>query len=224
MAIITSKKTYKDGDIVEASLINDLQDTVIDSNEKSNKAYKLTNKPNTANANNIGTPNVFVGEDGRLVFENLKGATGEKGDTGVSVSNVKFNTNDYTMTITLSNGSSYTSGSLRGEKGESGMAQVWELLYSGASTSINRTFKGLGLIRVNVTRYFGDDEDEWQDFYSIWFIVSLGEYGIYFQKETQYGDKIEIHTSTNMVSLGYKFGTSSAYSTEAYIVSIHRLT
>lgn len=49
----------------------------------------------------------------------LPGPEGPAGPQGVSISSIVFN-QDYTMTITLSNGQTYTSGSLRGESGEDG--------------------------------------------------------------------------------------------------------
>ena len=48
-----------------------------------------------------------------------KGDTGNTGATGVGISNVVVNA-DYTLTVTMTNGTSYTSGSIRGEKGETG--------------------------------------------------------------------------------------------------------
>lgn len=48
-----------------------------------------------------------------------KGDQGDPGQDGVSISNIAFNA-DYTMTITLSNGNTYTSPSLKGEKGDTG--------------------------------------------------------------------------------------------------------
>ena len=44
---------------------------------------------------------------------------GRDGTDGVGITSISFN-NDYTMTITLSNGDSYTSQSLRGAQGETG--------------------------------------------------------------------------------------------------------
>ena len=49
----------------------------------------------------------------------LPGPQGPEGPQGVSVSSITFN-QDYTMTITLSNGQTYTSGSLRGADGQDG--------------------------------------------------------------------------------------------------------
>lgn len=46
-------------------------------------------------------------------------STGVRGADGVGVANIKFNA-DYTMTITLTDGTTYTSPSLRGEKGAKG--------------------------------------------------------------------------------------------------------
>lgn len=48
-----------------------------------------------------------------------KGDKGDKGDTGVSVVSAVLNA-DYTLTLTLSDGTAYTTPSIRGEKGDKG--------------------------------------------------------------------------------------------------------
>lgn len=48
-----------------------------------------------------------------------KGDKGDKGDPGVSVVSAVLNA-DYTLTLTLSDGTAYTTPSIRGEKGEKG--------------------------------------------------------------------------------------------------------
>lgn len=48
-----------------------------------------------------------------------KGPKGDQGDPGVGISNVKLN-EDYTLTITLTDGSSYTTESVRGPEGAKG--------------------------------------------------------------------------------------------------------
>ena len=55
-------------------------------------------------------------------IDGIRGAKGDKGDTGeqgVSIVSAVLNP-DYTLTITLSDGASYTSPSIRGEKGDTG--------------------------------------------------------------------------------------------------------
>ena len=54
---------------------------------------------------------------------NIKGmgAKGDKGDPGVGIVSTVLNA-DYTLTISLSDGTSYTTESIRGEKGETGSA------------------------------------------------------------------------------------------------------
>lgn len=47
------------------------------------------------------------------------GSRGEKGEPGVGISDIDFN-DDYSLTINCTDGTSYTSESLRGEKGEQG--------------------------------------------------------------------------------------------------------
>ena len=49
------------------------------------------------------------------------GAKGDKGDPGVSVVSAVLNA-DYTLTLTLSDGTAYTTPSIRGEKGDKGPA------------------------------------------------------------------------------------------------------
>ena len=69
---------------------------------------------------NVGTPSVSVSvttesdhKNMSFAFHNLKGV---QGDTGVGISSVTLNA-DYTLTITLTNGNSYTTYSIRGEVG-----------------------------------------------------------------------------------------------------------
>lgn len=49
----------------------------------------------------------------------IRGPKGDKGDPGVSVVSAVLNA-DYTLTLTLSDGTAYTTPSIRGEKGEKG--------------------------------------------------------------------------------------------------------
>lgn len=53
------------------------------------------------------------------------GATGAAGNDGVGISSITFNA-DYTMTITLTDGSTFTSGNLRGATGPAGSGFVAE--------------------------------------------------------------------------------------------------
>lgn len=72
---------------------------------------------------NVGTPSVEVEvttesdhKNMSFAFHNLKGVQGDPGDPGVGISSVVLNS-DYTLTITLTNGVSYTTSSIRGEVG-----------------------------------------------------------------------------------------------------------
>lgn len=49
----------------------------------------------------------------------IRGPKGDKGDPGVSVVSAVLNA-DYTLTLTLSDGTAYTTPSIRGEKGDKG--------------------------------------------------------------------------------------------------------
>lgn len=61
------------------------------------------------------------GETGATGATGAQGATGATGATGNGISNIVFNA-DYTMTITTTDGNTWTSGSLRGPQGEQGPA------------------------------------------------------------------------------------------------------
>lgn len=56
---------------------------------------------------------------GNIKSMGAKGDKGDKGDAGVGIVSTALNA-DYTLTITLSDGTTYTSPSIRGEKGETG--------------------------------------------------------------------------------------------------------
>ena len=60
-----------------------------------------------------------AGPQGPTGPEGPTGPTGPEGPQGVSITNITFNS-DYTMSITLSNGNTYTSESLRGATGPTG--------------------------------------------------------------------------------------------------------
>lgn len=57
--------------------------------------------------------------DGVVGPRGIQGETGPAGETGNGIAFVTLNP-DYTLTITLTDGTSYTTGSIRGEKGETG--------------------------------------------------------------------------------------------------------
>lgn len=59
------------------------------------------------------------GEKGDRGEKGEQGVQGEKGDTGVGIANITQNA-DYTITITLDDGTTYTTGVVRGEKGAKG--------------------------------------------------------------------------------------------------------
>ena len=65
-----------------------------------------------------------------------KGDKGDRGDIGVSVVSCVLNA-DYTLTITLSDGTTYTSPSIRGEKGEKGdKGSLYSFLDSNGAITI----------------------------------------------------------------------------------------
>ena len=64
------------------------------------------------------------------------GAKGDKGDPGVGIVYTVLNA-DYTLTITLSDGTTYTSPSIRGEKGEKGdKGSLYSFLDSNGAITI----------------------------------------------------------------------------------------
>jgi hypothetical protein len=79
--------------------------------------------------NTVGTPSVNVTASGpdtakefNFEFHNLKGEqgdTGETGETGNGIASTVLNP-DYTLTITFTDGTSYTTPSIRGAKGDTG--------------------------------------------------------------------------------------------------------
>lgn len=56
---------------------------------------------------------------GSIKSMGAKGDKGDKGDPGVGVVSAVLNA-DYTLTLTLSDGTAYTTPSIRGEKGDKG--------------------------------------------------------------------------------------------------------
>lgn len=82
------------------------------------------------------------GATGATGATGAQGATGATGATGNGISNIVFNSN-YTMTITTTDGNTWTSGSLRGPQGEQGPAGsggggVHFAIDSDASTNSSR--------------------------------------------------------------------------------------
>lgn len=62
----------------------------------------------------------FTDDDGREYSTgSLQGDKGDTGDTGVGVEDAELN-QDYTLTITLTNGETFTTPPIRGEKGDKG--------------------------------------------------------------------------------------------------------
>lgn len=59
------------------------------------------------------------GIDYRFYIKGDKGDVGDKGNTGTGISSVVLN-NDYTLTITFTDGNTYTTSSIRGAKGDKG--------------------------------------------------------------------------------------------------------
>lgn len=100
---------------------------------KNKRTVKVTfNKYGVKNADKLGTVRVLMlkgerGNDGTVSFDELtpeqkaelKGDKGDTGATGVGIASTVLN-NDYTLTITLTDGTSYTTPSIRGAKGEQG--------------------------------------------------------------------------------------------------------
>lgn len=87
------------------------------------------------------------------------GATGATGATGNGISNIVFNS-DYTMTITTTDGNTWTSGSLRGPQGEQGPAG------SGGggvhfATDTNSSSTASRSLTFNENNYSPTDGDIW---------------------------------------------------------------
>jgi len=73
---------------------------------------------------------------GSIKSMGAKGDKGDKGDTGVGIVSTVLNA-DYTLTITLSDGTTYTSPSIRGEKGEKGdKGSLYSFLDSNGAITI----------------------------------------------------------------------------------------
>ena len=70
----------------------------------------------------LGIPQGIQGERGPQGIQGAKGETGDrglKGDTGNGIASAVLNS-DYTLTLTFTDGTTYTTPSIRGEKGEKG--------------------------------------------------------------------------------------------------------
>lgn len=85
------------------------------------------------------------GEDGRDGVDGRDGQDGAKGDTGDDgngIASAELNSN-YTLTLTFTDGTSYTTPSIRGEKGDRGDAGIVDTAMSDTSTSAvqNRVIK-----------------------------------------------------------------------------------
>jgi hypothetical protein len=65
-------------------------------------------------------PQGETGPQGEQGIQGVQGIQGEKGDTGNGIANIIQNA-DYTITITLDDGTTYTTDVLRGEQGEQGV-------------------------------------------------------------------------------------------------------
>lgn len=87
-----------------------------------------------------------TGDDKNIVlkFTIPRGANGADGDDGVGIASVVLN-QDYTLTITLTNGTSYTTTSIRGEigpqgpSGDDGYSPIASVSKSGKITTISIT-------------------------------------------------------------------------------------
>ena len=100
---INEGQKYEDGNIPNAEAV----DAAIEGAAYA-QAYvtALTSPPDLTEAGNIGTPSVsFVanGDYYKFKFSNLKGATGEKGNTGASISDINFIYASETSTETIYN-------------------------------------------------------------------------------------------------------------------------
>lgn len=70
----------------------------------------------------------------------LRALVGPQGETGVSVSDVRFN-DDFTLTVTLDDGTEFTTESIKGDKGDKGQ--------KGDKGNTGDTGKGISFIRMN---------------------------------------------------------------------------
>ena len=106
---------YNSGDGIYASDINDAieasawaQNTSTQANSSAtqalNYANALTDPPDLTDVANVGTPSVSFVDNGsykKFKFSNLKGQTGDKGDTGKSIKDVDFIYKSETSTETI---------------------------------------------------------------------------------------------------------------------------
>ena len=75
----------------------------------------------------------------------LNSLVGRQGDTGVGIASVELNDN-YTLTVTCTDGSSYTTGSIRGEPGQEG--QQGQQGNPGATGTTGATGNGIASIAL----------------------------------------------------------------------------
>lgn len=71
----------------------------------------------------LGIPRGDTGATGAQGERGATGATGDTGAAGVGIANIVLNSN-YTLTITLTDGTSYTTTSIRGAQGEQGIQGI----------------------------------------------------------------------------------------------------
>ena len=93
------------------------------------------------------------GERGERGLQGIQGIQGLKGDTGNGIQSAQLN-QDYTLTITFTNGTSYTTASIRGEKGEKG-----DQGNQGAKGDTGP--RGYSAYEVSVQHGFVGTEEEW---------------------------------------------------------------
>lgn len=112
---INNGQKYNNGDGVDAAAVNSAieasawaQNTSTQANSTStqalNYANALTDPPDLTDVANVGTPSVSFVDNGsykKFKFSNLKGQTGDKGDTGASIKDVDFIYNSETSTETI---------------------------------------------------------------------------------------------------------------------------
>lgn len=178
------KNDFKENDTVSPEVINAMANACNSAEEQvfiqNVKIQNLVSTPDVSEANKVGNVNVFINEDGKLVFQNLKGQTGatgergmqgekgEKGTQGVAGKNAKINTfrasvSNSVGTPSVSTNISYQDEeqtiadiniyfeNLKGDKGESGKIK-YHNTYSSNTTYYNNNFK-LDIVQYNGSTY-----------------------------------------------------------------------